>query len=170
MDIYQTLIDNALGNGGGGGGGGSSYELLARAEYTVSTTSTSSLNVGTVPFAPYDVDLGNDKIYYVRICDKAGNRKGHFCESHKWFFRNPNSNNTMAGVIIRNDSGTLSFSTIGTYGVYADSMTKIGDNWGMQIKSKYSSSSSLIIDGTYVVEIYRLDYSNNESPASRCIE
>jgi hypothetical protein len=64
-------------------GAGSSYKLLKSAEFTVNTSSTSSIDVGTV--AAGAAAYTSDKIIYVRVRDKAGVRNGYFTESDSWF-------------------------------------------------------------------------------------
>lgn len=141
------------------GGGGSSYKLLKSAEFTVNTSSTAAIDVGTV--AAGSAAFDSSKILYVRIRDKAGVRDGYFTESDSWF---PNP--------YQSKGQTVSFSTCGKfsigkwsvsssqYGVYP---YNIGSDGTVTIKAKYSSAYGTI-DGTYVVEVYALDWPDKVSP------
>lgn len=148
-----------------------SYTLLATQEFAVSTTSTSAASVGYV-------NAGTDaytsrKILYVRIRDKAGLRSGYFYGSDS-FFINSNAANgktatyTNAGRIILLHNGNdhnywdaFAFGTTTGYGVYANNVSSAGR---INIRSRYNANSSKTIDGTYVVEVYLLDWPDGISP------
>lgn len=166
MDLFDIAVASKL--AGGGGGGGSSYTLLAKEEFEVSGTSTSKTAVGTIS-APGC--WTSDKIIYVRVRDKAGKRDGYFLGTDVYFFNfYPAMGYTFAfsgimgaytaykstGVL---DSGVRNASSIA--GVYADS---ISSNDTINIVYKYNSGSSQTIDGTYVVEVYALDWPGGVSP------
>lgn len=141
------------------GGAGSSYKLLKSAEFTVNTDSTSSIDVGTVDAgaAAYD----SSKIIYVRIRDKAGVRDGYFTESDFWFpnpyqYKGQTTSLSVRGILAIG-KGSVSAST---YGVYPLTISSDGT---VAIKAKYSSSYGTI-NGTYVVEVYALDWPDKVSP------
>lgn len=141
------------------GGAGSSYKLLKSAEFTVNTSSTTAIDVGTVAAgaAAYD----SSKIIYVRIRDKAGVRDGYFTESDSWF-PNPYQYKSQALTIstyAKFAIGNGSVSTA-TYGVYPFS---VDSNGTFTIKAKYNSTYGTI-NGTYVVEVYALDWPDKVSP------
>ena len=147
---------------------GSSYTLLGSAEFTVNTSSTTATSVGTI-----DCGTGaytSDKIIYIKVRDKAGRRNGYFAGSDVFFMnQNPanNSTSTQTSAVkyqhyitdanLKNGQSNVSAST--GYGVYGYSITSAGV---VTIRSRYDSSYSLLINGTYKVEVYSLDY----APAS----
>lgn len=154
---------------GGGGGGGSSYELIVSDEVTVSTSSTSQTLVKNI-YTSGNAAYRSDVIIYVRIRDKAGKRTGYFYGSD-CFFLNPDpaqgtqGGQTIAGRLITrcNDSGNMvEFLCTGMngYGVYT---REVNQNF-VVIYSRYDSSYTLTIDGTYTVEVYALHWPDNVSP------
>lgn len=166
-DLFDIAVASKLA-GGGGGGRGSSYTLLAKEEFEVSGTSTSKTAVGTIS-APGC--WTSDKIIYVRVRDKAGKRNGYLLGTDIYFFNNfPARGFTSAFAAIAGaytaykSTGVLSSNT-GTvssvYGVYANS---ISPNDIINIVYKYNSEFSQKIDGTYVVEVYALDWPDGVSP------
>lgn len=141
------------------GGAGSSYKLLKSAEFTVNMDSTTATDVGTVAAgaAAYD----SSKIIYVRVRDKAGVRDGYFTGFDAWFL-NPYqyksqtlSLSSFAKFII--GKGTASVTSAGVY------PNSIGSDGTVAIKAKYNSSYGTI-NGTYVVEVYALDWPDKVSP------
>lgn len=151
------------------GGGGSSYTLLATQEFTVSTTSTTAQSVGIVQAG--SAAWTSNKIVYVRIRDKAGARNGHYVGTDTYFCNERPANGisftyyTAAKMVYRRlDNGTFLTAAVITsdaYGLYGYTITSAGE---IDIRVKYSSSYSLTIDGTYVVEVYLLDWPDGISP------
>lgn len=143
----------------GGSGGGSSYKLLAKQEFTVNTESTSETNVGTISAGTVAYD--SSKLIYVRVRDKAGVRDGYFTEFGAWF---PNPYQYKGSTVNLNTCGKLVIGkgTVGSsaYGVYPVS---IGTDGTVTIKAKYNSTYGTI-NGTYVVEVYALDWPDKVSP------
>lgn len=143
-----------------GGGGSSSWTKVAETSYQVSTTSTSTATVDT--WATGHSELWNDsKWVYVRIRDTSGKQAGHFYGSDQFFIVYPTTatSATVAGrFCIRTAStgnyGVSSASATTGYGVYVDTIYSDGR---IRIRSRYNSSYSLTIDGTYKVEVYLLD-------------
>ena len=141
-------------------GGVSSYKLLASKEFTVNTSSTTPIDVGTVAAgaAAYD----SSKIIYVRIRDKAGVRDGYFTGSDSWF---PNPYQYKSQTIMLNICGRLAIgkgtvSAGSTVGIFPYSIASDGT---VTIKAKYSSTYGTI-NGTYVVEVYALEWPDKVSP------
>lgn len=147
------------------GGGGSSWTLLASDEVSVTTTSTTARFVKAVQCAStvYDKNV----IIYVRIRDKAGKRAGYFAGSDSFYINyidaNSGESNLTYGCKFIHTYGSNSAwglqtngSTTG-YGVYASS---INADYAVNITSRYNSDSSLTIDGTYTIEVFKLDYPN----------
>ena len=143
------------------GGAGSSYKLLAKEEFTYSTTSTSYSSVG-------EIDVGSEaydssKIIYVRVRDKAGIRDGYFIGSDVWFVNQyeasgGTSTATKQGMVMIGKG--FSIATSAQYGVYVDTITSAGK---VTVSARYSSAYGTI-DGTYVVEVYALEWPDRVSP------
>lgn len=172
MNLYDSIVYEAIaGSGGGGGGGSSSYELITSTEFAVSTTSTSNVNVGRINISPTDEPFDTRTILYTRIYDKAGNRKGYFCENHTFWFTNDGTSYSKLPInFLRKSDGTFSSPSSAIYGVFADAFVTGSEYNQIQIKARYDSSRSLTIDGTYVVEAYKLKYSNDASITDRAVE
>ena len=148
-----------------GGGGGSSYTLLTSTEFTVNTDSTSNITVGTISAGASAYT--SDKVLYVKIRDKAGQRADYFYGSDS-FFANPypaiSSTNTLSVRAIllyyTQTNGNVSIAS-NTYGVYAYQVTSSGT---ITIYARYSSSSSHTINGTFKCDVYLLDWTDDISP------
>lgn len=141
-------------------GGTSAWTKVAETSYQVSTTSTSAATVAT--WSTGHSELWTDsKWVYVRIRDTAGERAGYFYGSDQFFivYSTNNTSTTVSGRFYTRytSSGvytTSSSSSTTGYGVYADALHSEGS---LRIRSRYNSSNSLTIDGTYSVEVYLLD-------------
>lgn len=149
--------------------GGSSYTLIASQEYTVNTTSTTATNLTPT------IKLGSDyytkdKIIYVRIRDKAGKRNGYFLGSDVWFANYYKANgatttlqNASRMMYYVNTDGTFGIYPAATttgYGVYAFSISSAGT---LTIRSRYHATYSQTLNGTYLAEVYTLDWPGNTS-------
>lgn len=149
--------------------GGSSYTLIGEQNVTVSSTSTSGATCATITVNPSAwID---DAIIYVRVRDTAGPRLGYFYGSDSFFINTNKANNgssamtTGARMIHRYSTsgqwGQYVGATTTGYGVYAYSITTAGK---INMYRRYNSNYSLTIDGTYHVEVYRLDFPDKVSP------
>lgn len=148
------------------GGGGYGYTLLGSAEFTVNTTSTTELSVGTIDCG--SAAYTSQKLIYVRIRDKAGKRNGYYYGSDSFVFnRNPGrgSTDTTTSVAIctmRYSSGALTSLIPSTkYGIYPGSINSSGE---IAINGRYNSSSTSTINGTFLCEVYSLDWPDGVSP------
>lgn len=142
----------------------SSYSLITSQEYSISNftstsaTSHATLNLGSSYYT-------SNKIIYVKVRDKAGPRNGYFVGCDAYYFNYYAANNAtttlaLRPIIVHRCSSTGAFTSyaVGSntgYGVYPNSITSAG---ALGIYKRYSSSYSLTIDGTYVVEVYALDF------------
>ena len=169
-DVTQGKIfvanDGTITTGTSSGGGGSSaWTKVAETSYQVSTTSTSATTVATWATGHSEI-WTSDKFVYVRIRDTEGKRKGYFYGTDTWFINmypanSESVNNTPNGILTEilaySSSGLYKcrygYTTTG-YGVYADMFYNDGS---IRIRSRYQSTYSLTIDGTYKVEVYLLD-------------
>ena len=142
-------------------GGGSSWTKVGTTwELTVSNyTSTTASMVGSKSFG--SSIYTDSKIVYVRIRDKAGKRTGYYVGGD-YFYINPYpANNTTttcssaARLGHRYSSGGTFGQTASSYGVYAYSISSSGN---LIIRACYNSNYSLTIDGTYLIDVFTLDY------------
>lgn len=141
------------------GGGGSNWTLLASKEFSVNTTSTSNASVGSISLADFTFDK-ND-LLWVHVRDKAGKRNGYVYGSDTVFIHFQLANNNTNSLSIRpvmvlyvSSSGTYGGAASG-YGVYAYRCFYTGDNKGVEIYRRYSSSYGTI-NGTFKCDVYKL--------------
>lgn len=146
-----------------------SYTLLASTEIETSTTSTSSTQCGLI------TDISGlwtkDKIVYIRVRDKAGKRPGYFYGTDTFLFNsnaaNGESGNISTGLRItyryNSDSSWGVYYTSGSaaYGVYGYS---IYDDGKIYFFKRYHADNSLTVNGTYVCEVFLLDWPGGVSP------
>ena len=144
--------------------GGYGYTKLAEQDFTVNTSSTTQTDVGTIDCGSEAVT--SDKILYVRVRDKAGKRPGYFLGTDV-FFINANPANQSAATISGPPGWTAYYLENNTfkagttkYGVYA---YQLYANGRITVSSKYSSGIG-IVNGTYHVEVYLLDWPDGVSP------
>lgn len=145
-----------------GGGGSSAWTKIAEASYDVSTTETTSTTVATLETGHSEI-WTSDKWVYVRIRDTAGKRNGYFYGSDNFSYNiNPvddtstTSITTIFHYITRYSNNKFAvYGASGTSGsgICADTIYNDGR---IRIRSKYNSSNSLTINGTYKVEVYLL--------------
>lgn len=147
------------------------YTLLASDEFMVNTTNTSETTVGTISCGSSAWTTSN--FIMVTVRDKAGKRNGYFCSSwvlfaNNWAYNDSASTDSVVIMpctyisINSNGNGYIGSSTSGSaYGLYGGALYKNGD---VKIRSRYSSSYSQTINGTYVCEVWALNYPPNFSP------
>ena len=141
-------------------GGGSNWTLIGSAEFNVNTTSTSESAVGTISLTNYTPD--KNVIVWVYIRDKAGKRNDYFFGSDTIFinYRLANGNKgtvstkSVSSLYIYNN--TYNMNTATAYGVYGYSLNNEDNKHEIVIKSKYNSSSTRTIDGTFKCDVYML--------------
>lgn len=142
-------------------GGGSSWTKVGETwELTVENyTSTSAVSAGS---KSYGSSISTkDKIVWVRIRDKAGKRAGYFAGSDSFIINTNKANGSTstyatAGRFIHRYTSSNAWGTaIGSYGVYAYSISDAGN---LVLRKCYSSSYSLKIEGTYLIDVFTLDY------------
>lgn len=144
---------------------GSAYTLVASEDFTVNTTSTTATEVGTVNLTANE--WTGDKIIYVKIRDKAGERNGYFLGSDAFIINVIAANNSTStlsnfprSIITRYYSYATNLST--TYGVYTSSIKYEDGIAKVVISSAYNSGISRTINGTYNVSVYTLDYAPDQ--------
>ena len=142
-------------------GGGSSWTKVGETwELTVENyTSTSAVSAGSKAFN--SAVSTKDKIIWIRIRDKAGKRAGYFAGSDTFFINTNRGNGSTstyatAGRFIHRYTASNAWATyIGNAGVYGYSISSAGN---IVIRKCYSSTNSLTINGTYLVDVFILDY------------
>lgn len=160
--------------------GGSSYTHIGSATYTVSTTSTSAISVGT--FETGDTSIWtSDKMVFIKIRDLNGRRNGYFYGSDSIVCNNALGNgltatssymiygtmyyqNSVGNLINMNLQRTQSAAAITGYGVYP---YRIYNDGSIAINARYSTSTSYptqTIDGTFKVDVYLLEWPDNINP------
>lgn len=159
--------------------GGSSYTFIASTEYTVSTSSTTSIELES--FDTGDTSIWtSDKMVYVKIRDKAGRRNGYYYGSDSFIINLIKGNGLTAtssyqiagSSFYQNAGGYLqqaelyrgsSSASVTGYGIYP---TFIYNDGRISLNARYSTSSfsTGTIDGTFSIEVYLLDFPNGISP------
>ena len=154
MEDDLTLVDVTSGGTSPWTKVGTTWELAV-----TNYTSTTASAVGTKSFG--SSIYTKDKIVWVRIRDKAGKRAG-YCIGSDVFFINPYPANgatttcaSAARMNHRYSSGGTFAQTSNSYGVYAYSISSGGT---LTIRACYSSTYSLTIDGTFLIDVFTLDY------------
>ena len=151
-----AYVNGALVTGTNSSGGGSNWTLLGSKEMTISTTSTSNTNQGDITCSGA---FTKDDIIWVRVRDKAGKRAGYMYGTDT-FFLNANKANSSTSTYSTKATEVIRYSTssqwacyTGNYGVYGYSISSAGK---ILIYSRYNSTNTLTINGTYVIEVYKL--------------
>lgn len=142
---------------------GGGYTLLGSAEFTVNTTSTTAIDVGTI--ACGSTAWTDAKFLLATVYDKAGARNGYFL-SHTEMLTNVNAATGsttqlqfIAPILVYvNSSGVLTRQSAYT-GVYMTTLTNAG---AVSVVAK--ASSTVAINGTYVCEVWALDYPAGFNP------
>ena len=146
--------------------GGYGYTKLGEAEVTVNTSSTAQTQQLTIECG--EEAYTKDRMIYVRVRDKAGYRNGYFYGTDNFFFNTRKASGSTydcdhcARVLFNmTNYGTYYAYTGNGYGLYGFGISSSGT---VKIYSRYSASYSGIINGTYKVEVYSLDYPDGISP------
>lgn len=146
----------------GSGGGGSSYTLLGTEEITVSTSSTSTITIDNSQMV-LARESHTDKILYIQVRDKAGKRNGCFF-GMDMYWKQPvggsaSNDYRQSEVFVTNASGVVQIISTSQYGVFPKSPpTFSSGSVTITMAARCYSSYFSEIDGTYVVNVYDLDY------------
>lgn len=141
----------------------SSWTKVAETSYQVSTTQTSAQTVATWETGHSEI-WTSDKLVFVRVRDTAGKRAGYFYGSDTFYYNIHLVNGSSATYITTLMCSIIRYATDGNFavtlvtsgncGVFPDRLYSDGS---IRVRSRYSSSQSLTINGTYKVEVYLLD-------------
>ena len=158
---YFYTSSGVRAEGTASGGGTSNWKFLKSQEFTVNTTSTSNTSVGDISLTLSDYDDPNT-VLWVHIRDKAGKRNGYYYGSDTIFFHaqlasgSTNSYSIRPVFTIRANSDGTYTGAASAYGVYAYSLYYTSSNHYVKIYSRYNSSTTLTINGTYKCDVYVL--------------
>ena len=138
------------------------WKLIASEEFDVTTDSTTAATVGTVEFTG---DVTKDDLLYVHIRDKEG-KKNECYYGEDAFILPVALANGNSGSDNRIMYATIHVKSDGTYGMNYTPNGVYPSAWNptaktITIQSKYNASYTLTIDGTYVVEVYKLAVPTN---------
>lgn len=173
--VTQVTVDNGVASFKNAAGdelftlaiGGSSFVKLAENEFTVNTENTSATQIGTITIDPASDVFTSAYYIFVKIRDKAGKRAGYFLGSDTIY---PNANAANGSTTSTNVAGRMLYSYTANnefacvsqaYGIYPNYITSAGY---ITLYSRYHSTYSLTLNGTYKVEIFALKYPDNVSP------
>lgn len=160
VDGYSPVTVNVS-----GGGGGSAWTLVNSGEVTANTTSTTTTVLGTVAAGRSIVTSA--KIIYVRIRDKAGKRNGYFYGSDNYYYWPNTANNWGSGGKISlpvNSRGNFNIYWCGNTAIYGVMVSTVKTDGSVELSTRYNSTYSGTINGTFTVEIYTLEWPDNVSP------
>lgn len=149
-------------------GGSSSYQLIYTQNLTANNiTSTTATNFTTISVGSA-IHTANTLVY-VKIRDSQAPRVGYFIGTDAWF-ANPFAANGTTNTVTACGKNTYRYnsdSTFGStdsgYGLYGYSINSSG---ALVIRQRYHATYTLTIDGTYVLEVYLLQWPDNISPFS----
>lgn len=158
MEVRRTMMGVIAGMAG------SSYKKIHTEEVAITATNTTAENAATlhIPATAYS----SDKIVYVKVRDKVGKRNGYFYGCDTYIF-NPFPANGATSVtatapnVAYTYTGDKYGTTFAQQGIFAYSLNKDGE---LIIRKRYSSTYTGTIDSTYVIDVYLLEWPNDESP------
>ena len=132
----------------------SDWMFRASGEITVSTSSTTATSVKIITQSG-QIKAGD--VYWVSIRDKAGRRSGYFYGSDSICISTQDDHTNQS---VHYYYGTVS-QGIGKYGVYCSDISKysgtsLTKKYAIYLSSKYSSSYSQTINGTFEYKVYKL--------------
>ena len=160
MDLFDIAVAKKLAGGGGGGGGGGLGTLLAEKTYNITTTSTSAEQIDGIFI---EETAFENKIVVIDIEDTAGPREGYFYGWANVRFQYSG----LGGTYCRYVNGSLATTAFnsnstssGGVGVHAaiDALTTHPGERRIKVYSRYDSSKSGTIDGTYKLRVIAIPF------------
>jgi secreted PhoX family phosphatase len=150
MDIESFAIGLMVSakNGGGSQPTASPWTKLAEQDFTVSTSSTTPTDVGTINIPGIGaIYNAKDKYIWVFTRDKAGKRNAHYYGNDNFRY-----SNQIGGIsVYKKSNGDVSSSSY-SYGIFPSAP----DTDSITIQSKYNASFGAL-DGTFHVEVWTMD-------------
>lgn len=146
--------------------GGSSYTLLHSEEIADQYLSTTGAVLTTIQLSNVPSEEATAQVVVI-VRDKAGKRENYFYSSVVSFIWN-GSAWAFSRIQWYCNSGnelkmTQTYQKSSAAGIYATDMDNTG---AITITHKYSSSTTKTINGTYIIEVYKLDYAPGGNPFS----
>ena len=154
-DAVESLVA-----GYGGGSSGGSWEKKFSTEVNISTTNTGVVKVADLVTNCPELYTTGD-IILIRIRDKAGKRSGYYYGCDEYYYPSHNGGRAYATIQMRyanNDEIKLGTTT---HGLWIAEITQSG---ALKLYTRYSATASLIIDGTYAIDVYVLKGPNGDTP------
>ena len=141
----------------------SAYTKLGSHEFTINQTSTSATSIGAFTITPATDIWTSEKIIFISIRDKAGKRNGYFLGTDNLIMNQHPANGSSDGAVTNiarmlykvEVDGSYATYANGTYGVYVYDINSTGR---IRVYARYNGTNSLTINGTFVVDVYALDY------------
>lgn len=134
-------------------------ECIYSGQVSANTTNTTATNLTTISVGASAYT--KDKLLYVRIRDHAGKRAGYFYGSDTFFMNDnaasglTNTYNTPTCHYARYTGANEFLGGTGYYGVYGYS---IASNGNLVLRTRYNSTNSTTINGTYDVQVFLIDF------------
>lgn len=157
-DAVESLVA-----GYGAGSSGGSWKKKFSTEVDISTTNTGMVKVADLVTNCPELYTTGD-IILIRIRDKAGKRSGYYYGVDEYFY--PIHNNVPGNryyIVFQmrcESNSTLKFynTTVGLW------IAGIVENGALKLYTRYNATTSLIIDGTYTINVYVLKGPNGDTP------
>lgn len=141
------------------------YKKIYSTEITANVTSTTPVVITTLslPASAYT----SDKIVFVKIRDKSGRREGYLIGTDNIIINERPANGqaskltALSRAVYKVDSNNKTTFIFDTYGIYVSALSA---NGSMDIFGRYGETRTGTINGTYTIDVYLLDWPNDESP------
>ncbi len=152
IDTYATLIDSIP-------TGSSAWTKIYETTVTVNITSTTTTSVASLQTGDSSI-YTSSKFVWVRIRDTAGKRQGYFYGSDNFmanyypFNEVTNATSAFSGFRYYYTNISRFGYTTSTYGIWPSALSNDGT---VTISGRYSSGSSLTINGSYKIEVFLLE-------------
>ena len=128
------------------------YKKIYSGEIQCSTNNTNLTNIATITV---DGAYTDREIIYTKIRNKAGKQDGYHYGNDCFTVKGQ-----IGGVYVYKYDGSI--TVLGTsFGVYVRS---INQNGTMTIAARYNQTYTSTIDGTYTIEVYTLNWPNDDTP------
>lgn len=128
-------------------------KLIAEKDFTISTTSTTATNQGSIDIPK----MSEGDVLLIDTVDTLGVRTDHFYRSIGTSYIKAGTAYQTSPLTVYDSAGVIQTNT-SAQGVYCYSITRSNaDKDVLNIYSKYNATSTKTIDGTYKVRVYKVD-------------